>query len=175
MVGVGSGAGGSLVDVIRWMDAEGRAGDLIEGGVLAAFEEAATIPRGAPGLAERMAALRDHMGKVAEVAKDFFLSHPKQELYESGQAYGLLIGPANDPKDLVESPQLNAREWFIDLPHPELGMAITMPSVPYRLTDSPARLRRRSPLLGEHNLEVYEGELGITREQLSQLRSSGVI
>jgi benzylsuccinate CoA-transferase BbsE subunit len=175
MVGAGSGAGGSLVDVIRWMDSEGMAGDLIESGTLAALEEAATIPRGSMGLAERLAAVREHAEKVGNVGRDFFMARKKQELYEKGQAFGLLIGPTNDPKDLVESPQLNGRDWFVDLPHPELGMSIRMPGLPYRLADSPARLRRRAPLLGEHNLEVYEGELGQSRDQLHQLRSTGVV
>jgi crotonobetainyl-CoA:carnitine CoA-transferase CaiB-like acyl-CoA transferase len=176
MVGTGSGAGGSMADVVRWMDSEGKAGTLMEDGTYAVLEEAARVPRGAAGFSmERMAALREQLTKVAEVSREFFLSHTKQELYEGGQAFGLLIGPANDPKDLVESPQLNAREWFVDLPHPELGLDIKMPGLPYRLAKSPARLRRRAPLLGEHNLEVYEGELGLTREQLSGLRAVGVI
>jgi formyl-CoA transferase len=34
---------------------------------------------------------------------------------------------------------------------------------------------RTSPLLGEHNEEVYVGELGLAVEELRELKASGVI
>ena len=36
-------------------------------------------------------------------------------------------------------------------------------------------IRRRAPLIGEHNLEIYEKELGLSRQQLTVLKESGVI
>jgi benzylsuccinate CoA-transferase BbsE subunit len=174
MVGVG-GAGSSMAEFVRWLDQEGFAGDLVESGVLAQLEEAARLPRGDPGAVQRQLAMREQVGKVMEAAKIFFLSKTKQELYEQGQAHGFLLGPVNDPKDLVESPQLAARQWYEELPHPALGMSLKMPGVPYALTASPARLRRSAPQLGEHNVEVYCGELGLTRAELTAYREAGVI
>ncbi len=173
MIGIG-GAGAPISDFVKWMDEEGKAGDLIETGVMSQFEAAASLPRGTPGQMERLVAMRENILKVGALATDFLMSHTKQELYEEGQARGFLMGPANTPKDLVESRQLNARNWFVELPHPELGLTVKMPGVPYRLMDSPARLRRRAPLLGEDNVEVY-AELGLSKTELTGLRSAGVI
>jgi len=169
------GAGAPVSEFIRWMDEEGKAGDLVTSGVLADMEEAARLPRGAPGAMERLAGLREKMGKVQAVATEFIKGQTMQVLYEEGQAHGFLLGPANTPRDLVESRQLNARAWFVDLPHPELGTTLRMPGLPYRISDCPARLRRPAPLLGEHNAEVYGGELGLTAAELTALRSAGVV
>jgi len=38
-----------------------------------------------------------------------------------------------------------------------------------------AQQRRRPPLLGEHNVEVYTGELGVKPKEMERLSASGVI
>ncbi|MFI9759587.1 formyl-CoA transferase, partial [Streptomyces sp. NPDC051963] len=45
---------------------------------------------------------------------------------------------------------------------------------PLKLSDSPADITT-PPLLGQHNEEIYVGELGLGDEELRLLRSSGVI
>ncbi len=174
MIGV-AGAGAPLSEFIRWMDDEGAAGDLVTSGVLERMEEAAKLPRGSPGAMERLAALRENLEKVQQTAVAFFKSKTKQDLYEQGQAHGFLLGPANSPKDLVESPQLKARGYFVDVEGPEPGRTLTMPGVPYRMAESPAGVRHRAPFLGEHNVEVYEGELGLSKAELTSLKAAGVI
>jgi crotonobetainyl-CoA:carnitine CoA-transferase CaiB-like acyl-CoA transferase len=44
-----------------------------------------------------------------------------------------------------------------------------------RLSESPGRIARTAPLIGEHNQEIYCGELGMNKDDLVALRSSGVI
>jgi crotonobetainyl-CoA:carnitine CoA-transferase CaiB-like acyl-CoA transferase len=44
-----------------------------------------------------------------------------------------------------------------------------------RLSESPGRITRTAPLIGEHNKEIYCGDLGMSNDDLVALRSSGVI
>ena len=37
------------------------------------------------------------------------------------------------------------------------------------------KIRRRAPLIGEHNREIYCGELGLSEEELEMLKEVGVI
>jgi len=43
------------------------------------------------------------------------------------------------------------------------------------MTETPIEYRRRAPLIGEHNSEIYSKELGLTQEKLSSLKKKGVI
>ena len=59
--------------------------------------------------------------------------------------------------------------------HPELGASLTYPGRPFQSTEVPWKMDRRAPLIGENNEEIYQGELGFTREQLAVWKNKGVI
>ena len=52
--------------------------------------------------------------------------------------------------------------------------AFTTVGSPMKLSDSPVEITS-SPLLGEHNEEIYVGELGLGEEELALLKTNGVI
>ncbi len=112
---------------------------------------------------------------VDPIIERFIRTKTKNVLYEEGQRRGLLIAPVNTPKDVVENPQLNARSFFQEIEHPHLGTTIRYPGPPYRLGLTPARIWRRPPLIGEHNLQIYRDELGLSSEQVGALAAAGVI
>ena len=88
----------------------------------------------------------------------------------------IMMVPVQSPKDLLESPQLEALGYFVDVEHPELGMSLKYPGAPcYHISDAPWRISKQPPLIGEHNFEIYEGELGFSREQLATLKQEGAI
>jgi crotonobetainyl-CoA:carnitine CoA-transferase CaiB-like acyl-CoA transferase len=76
-------------------------------------------------------------------------------------------------QDLLEAPQLRARGFFQEIDHPAAGRQ-TYPGPPFRPETMPWQAAR-APLLGEHNDQVYCGELELSREELVILRASGVI
>ena len=173
MVGV-AGFGAPWPVLAQWMDEEGMAGDLLA-------EEWQSMLAGADLrnltlLMTQPEKLQETMAKFAhvnEVLSAFLASKTKQELYEQGQRRRLLIGPANSPKDLVENVQLNARSWYQQVPHPELEETVTYPGPPFRHRETPWRIRRRPPLLGEHTAEILQDELGLTAEQITMLMGPG--
>ncbi|HEY7268422.1 MAG TPA: CoA transferase, partial [Dehalococcoidia bacterium] len=174
MIGAG-GAGAPLSELVTWMDREGAAGDLVTDGTLGQLDEVAAAGREMLRDPQVMMRMMGTIGKVMDQAVPFFKSMPKQQAYIEGQTIGFLIGPANDPKDILENEQHNARGWFQDVPHPELGKTIRFPGMPYHLSDSPARVRRRAPFVGEHNADIYEKELGLSPDRVVELKASGAI
>jgi crotonobetainyl-CoA:carnitine CoA-transferase CaiB-like acyl-CoA transferase len=79
------------------------------------------------------------------------------------------------PKDLLEDAQLAARDYFVPVAHPELDDVITYPGAPFKMSRTPLKISRRAPLIGEHNEEIYEKELGFSKEELNKLKATGVI
>jgi crotonobetainyl-CoA:carnitine CoA-transferase CaiB-like acyl-CoA transferase len=76
--------------------------------------------------------------------------------------------------DLPADEQLAARNYFVEVPHPELGRKFLYPGAPYLFSRTPWRLYRRPPLFGEHNKDVLGNDLGISAQELTVLRAEGV-
>jgi benzylsuccinate CoA-transferase BbsE subunit len=106
---------------------------------------------------------------------DFFAGKTKAEIYEKAREKGIIIYPVSTTQDLAQNAQLKARDFYVEVEHPELGETITYVGSPYKMTVAPWRISRRAPLIGEHNREIYEGELGLSPEDTRLLKEAGVI
>jgi crotonobetainyl-CoA:carnitine CoA-transferase CaiB-like acyl-CoA transferase len=76
--------------------------------------------------------------------------------------------------DIISDPHYAAREQVLTVESAQFG-PLLQPGIVPRLTETPGRVRSRAPLLGEHNEEVYAGELGLSREDLASLREGGIV
>ena len=59
--------------------------------------------------------------------------------------------------------------------HPELGRCFTYPGEAAIYNGSPWRISRRAPRIGEHNVEILCGELGLSAGELTMLMENHVI
>ena len=116
----------------------------------------------------------DYDRMVAPVAQ-FFMAHTKAELLAGAAKYKAQLYPVATAADILENPQLTFRRYWTELEHPELGPRITYPGPFGRPTEAHPAITRRAPLIGEHNLEIYETELRIPRDKLVMLKQAGVI
>jgi crotonobetainyl-CoA:carnitine CoA-transferase CaiB-like acyl-CoA transferase len=98
-----------------------------------------------------------------------------KELYEGAINRGMQLYPVSNCRALAESPQLKDRGFWEEIDHPELGTTITYPGAWVKMSEARCNIRRRAPLIGEHNQEIYKGELGLSDEELSILKQAGVI
>ncbi len=153
--------------VLKLMEAEGVAEDLADPKWL----KATSFPPG-PGQWQCTQGELDH---AFDVFANWQMRHTKTEIMDLAVEHGLPVFPVNTTADLLESPQLRARGFFVDLQHPELGTSIRYAGPAYRLSATPARIRCRAPLLGEHNRQIFCGELGLSAHELASLRASGVV
>ena len=97
----------------------------------------------------------------------------KHEVMEALASAGVPCGAVLDSTEVLGDPHLRKRRFIVDLEHPRRGR-YPMPGNPVRLSESPTDVSR-SPLLGEHNAEIYGRLLGYQPEQLESLRRDGVI
>ncbi len=118
---------------------------------------------------------QDDINHWEEEIGKYFMNHTKRELHEEAVRQRNVIQPVNTGKDILESPQLAARDFWVDLEHPELGESITYPGPYFKSTETAWQKGHRAPLIGEHNEEIYEKELGFSKEELAVLKRENVI
>ena len=175
MIGI-PGFGAPWSDVIGWMDEHGMAEDLIEPRYAETFDTFDMRVLLVEEERDKHAAVLD---RAQEVLTAFYASKSSTELYEEGQSRRLLIGQVMTPQDLAENRHLAAREWWLELNQPTtLGQddaELKFPGPPYRLSETPASIRRPAPRIGEHNQEVWVDEVGIPAEDLIAFAGEGAV
>ena len=105
---------------------------------------------------------------------EFTMSHTKTEITELCQAKGVPCTPVNTPEDFTKDLHNKARGFFVEMEHPDIGKYSYL-RPPYKLSETPCRIQRPAPLLGQHNEEVYCGELGYSPDKLAKLKAEGII
>ena len=103
------------------------------------------------------------------------MNYTKKELTEEGLKRGLDITPIGIPADVLESHQLKARDYWVDLEHPESGTTLTYPKYFFLSNQTENFMKRRAPLIGEDNDEIYANELGLSGTEIAALKKTGVI
>ncbi len=105
---------------------------------------------------------------------EFTTGLTKRELYEEGQRRRIAVAPLNTAAEVLQDDQLNARGFFATLPvSPKRDLR--MPGAPYKLSRTPWRLKRPCPRPGQHNRDVLEKDLRLSKGRIQKLRASGVI
>ena len=112
---------------------------------------------------------------LSDAVEPFLLDKTKADLFDWAQKNELFLAPVSDTRDVLANPQLKSRDFWVQLEHPELEDTVTYPGPFARFSETPVTLRRRAPLIGEHNNEIYAGELGLSGKELSSLRQAGVL
>ena len=117
------------------------------------------------------------MAQLGEPLGEFFNGHTRAELVQGSLDRRILLFPVATPSALQDHPQLEARGYFKEMEHPELGAAVRYPGAFIKSGDGGdiAGLYRRPPLIGEHNVEIYQGELGLSGPEIDSLKRTGVI
>jgi benzylsuccinate CoA-transferase BbsE subunit len=94
--------------------------------------------------------------------------------YHEAQRRHLAVTPLNDAAAVARDGHLAARGFFQEVDHPRLGR-LRQPGAPYRHSATPWRVARPAPAVGQHNGEIFGGELGVAEATLRSYRAEGVI
>lgn len=143
--------------LVEWMDREGMAEDLKDERYRA---EAYRL---------------GHFDHIVEVLGRWTRTHTAKELFELGQLMAFPWAPVYSPLEVLDNPQLKARQFFVEVDHPETGRSFKYPGVPYRFKHGSLNEWKRAPFVGEDNIKIYQSELGLSDEELKRLSCMGVI
>ena len=100
--------------------------------------------------------------------------HTPQEASELLQSAGVAAAPSMSIRDLNEDAHLKARGAWQEVQHPVLGLQ-KVQSAPWKLSGTPAVIRTAGPLLGQHSHHVLQELLGVSREEVEEWVSAGIV
>ena len=139
--------GASVLALVRWMDEDGMAPAFMKERDWGAWDLVALAAQGDDG-ARDVRTVEDHFSR-------FFLTKSKAELFQRALTDRILIAPCNDVQDILEDPQLEARDFWTHVHHPTLDRTLTYPGAYIKLSETPIVHRRPAPAIGQHNDEVF--------------------
>lgn len=111
---------------------------------------------------------------MEKIVADWIRKFDQKALVDLLDSHGVPVSPIYSIEDIFRDPQYLARENIVEVEHPRLGK-IKVPGVVPKFSKTPGAVRHRAPELGEHNEEIFTGELGLPRETLKALHQKGVI
>jgi crotonobetainyl-CoA:carnitine CoA-transferase CaiB-like acyl-CoA transferase len=117
---------------------------------------------------------QDVLDRIADPVGKFFLSRTKKEIVNAAIERNIPVCSLSSMEDLIHDENLKERNFWIQIDHPELETRIPYPRQFAKTSEKPITTRFRAPLKGEHNREIY-GEIGLTDQDLDELKHKGVI
>ncbi len=117
----------------------------------------------------------EHEAHIEGQMQEWALRRTRQEISDWGLENHHPWGQAATPEEVAANAQLWDRGFFIKVDSPRHGTTLVYPGAPYKMSESPWQLRNAAPSIGQHNSEVYGGELGLSIGDLETLVSAGAI
>ncbi len=129
-----------------------------------------------PRFANELARIKNH-DELDSLINQWTGGHEKYQLMEMLQAAGVPAGPVFDNRDTHLDPHFKARGFLENVSFPEERGIGTRPFIgrPYKFSKSPLSIRGPGPSLGQHNLSVLTGLLGVGEEEYLALERDAVI
>lgn len=123
--------------------------------------------------------LADNSGRVAHqeevdgAISEWTGRHPLAEVLARLKTAAVPAGAIYSVADMFGDPHFQARGLFEEVEVD--GRPLKLPAILPKLSDTPGGTEWPGPEVGEHNREIYGGWLGITEEEISELKARGVI
>ncbi len=115
----------------------------------------------------------DKLNEIFARIEEWTMTKTKFEVMDICNPHDIPVGPILSTKELIEDEGLRATGTIVDVDHPERG-TYTSVGCPIKLSDSPVEVLR-SPLLGEHTVEILSEVLGYSGEDLARVVDSGAV
>jgi crotonobetainyl-CoA:carnitine CoA-transferase CaiB-like acyl-CoA transferase len=120
------------------------------------------------------AARVQHRGELIARLQEVFLTRSYEEWETLLLQHGIPVGAINSIDQVVDHPQVKAREMIVESNHPVAGKVKSV-GVPVKLSATPGSVRHPAPLLGQHTDVVLQTYLHLSAAEIAALRQMGVI
>lgn len=121
-----------------------------------------------------VAARRQHRAELEELVRTWASGKTRQEIWDGLRELDYFGAPVLSIGEVMEDRHIKERRAFIERDHPTAGPT-TLLAPWIHLSKTPPSIHDDAPLIGQHTDEVLGGLLGLTRDELADLRAQGVV
>ena len=147
--------------LVQWMDDRGMAPDFLKHKDWKTFDIAKVT--------------QEEIDRMEKPIGEFFKGVTKADFFKQVVQRQMLGYPVASVKEIFQDPQHEARHFWQNVEHSELKSTIEYPGGFAKFSEGACQIWRRAPLIGEHNLDIYGGELQMTPTAIAELQKQGVI
>ena len=113
------------------------------------------------------------LNEVFDAIEEWTKTKTKFEVMDTCNPLDIPVGPILSMKEIAEDQGLRATGTVVEVDHPERGPYLSV-GCPVKMSDSPVDVVR-SPLLGEHTMEILSEVLGFEGQDLNRIVESGAV
>jgi CoA:oxalate CoA-transferase len=116
----------------------------------------------------------EHYHELEPILSEVMKTKTTAEWIEELSEVGIPCGPINTIDQVASHPQVLHREMIVEAPHPKLGK-VKLINSPVKLSRTPAKVEQVAPELGQDTAQLLAEILGMSEDEIENLRESKVI
>lgn len=117
----------------------------------------------------------EHRDILDPIVKEWVASQTAEEVITVSEKIPIPCGICHTQTEVAHDPQVKAREMLTEVASPDGNSKVTVTGIPLRMSQTPLKIERSFPAIGQHNREIYCGLLDYSPEDLDRLKEEGVI
>lgn len=116
----------------------------------------------------------NYLPGLKNIIEEWTTTKTVEELEELITGIQIPFGNILTIPEISNHPQIKARNMLIEVEQPKMGK-ISLPGTPIKLHGKPDTIEKAAPLLGENNFDVLNQILGLSQEEITNLKEMKVI
>ncbi len=121
-----------------------------------------------------LAARKENEAALEEIVTAWTQERTADEATQALQKVGIPAYPSLDALDMINNPHVGARDYFVELEHPEVGTRRHM-GIPWTMSRTPCEIRRPAPCLGQDTEAVLTDIVGLSQSEIAALRAKDIL
>ena len=112
--------------------------------------------------------------ELNDLIGEWTVNYTHYEVTEILQKAGVAAIPSFSNEEIFSDPHFKARELAVEVEHPSMGKQVVL-GPPWRLSETPARVTKSAPTIGENNEHVFGEILGMSGKEIARLIEEEII
>jgi benzylsuccinate CoA-transferase BbsF subunit len=112
--------------------------------------------------------------ELNDLIGEWTVNYTHYEVTEILQKAGVAAIPSFSNEEIFSDPHFKARELAVEVEHPSMGKQVVL-GPPWRFSETPARVTKSAPTMGENNEHVFGEILGMSGKEIARLTEEEII